>query len=136
MVSTFRRLASATCVVLIAGLVSTGCTSTSGGGQSRLQLDVLSGDELRATNAANVWDALVRLRPQWLRARGSTSLVAPLSEEPIVYLQGIRHGSVRTLQTMNIDRVRRVEYIDGRDATTRFGTGHGGGVIMVDLDRS
>jgi hypothetical protein len=54
----------------------------------------------------------------------------------VVYVQGIRHGPLTSLQQMNLDRVRRVEFIDGRDATTRFGTGHGGGVIMVDLDRS
>jgi hypothetical protein len=36
---------------------------------------------------------------------------------------------------MNVDQVRRVEFINARDATTRYGTGHTGGVILVDLDR-
>lgn len=108
----------------------------SSGAQERAQPNVLTGDQLRATDATTVWDALRRLRPQWLRPRATSSLVEPLSEEPIVYVQGIRHGPLRSLQQMNIDRVRRVEFIDRRDATTRFGTGHGGGVIMVDLDRS
>jgi hypothetical protein len=36
---------------------------------------------------------------------------------------------------MTVDRVRRVEFINARDATTRYGTGHSGGVILVDLDR-
>ena len=98
--------------------------------------NVLTGDELRETQAANLWDALRRLRPQWLRARASSSLIGGDGDEPVVYVQEIRYGALRTLQQMNIDQVRRVEFIDGRDATTRFGTGHGGGVIMVDLDRS
>jgi hypothetical protein len=37
---------------------------------------------------------------------------------------------------VNLDQVSSVEFIDSRDATTRFGTGHTGGVIMVNLDRN
>jgi hypothetical protein len=53
-----------------------------------------------------------------------------------VEVAGIQRGELRTLQNVSVDQVERVEFIDGRDATTRFGTGHGGGVIMVDVDRS
>jgi len=97
--------------------------------------NVLTGEELRETNAANLWDALQRLRPQWLRGRAANSLISGQGGEPLVYVHEILYGPLRSLQQMNIDQVRRVEYIDGRDATTRFGTGHGSGVIMVDLDR-
>jgi hypothetical protein len=106
------------------------------GAAGRVSPNVLSGDELRETRVANLWDALRRLRPQWLRARASTSLISGQGDEPVVYVHNVLHGPLRTLQQMNIDQVRSVEFIDGRDATTRFGTGHGGGVIMVDLDRS
>jgi hypothetical protein len=98
--------------------------------------NVLTGDQLRETNVGNVYDALRRLRPQWLRARGTASIVSPESTEPVVYVSGIRRGELRTLQNVNVDQVQSVEFIDGRDATTRFGTGHGGGVITVDVDRS
>jgi len=98
--------------------------------------DVLSSEQLRQVEVGNLYDALRRLRPQWLRARGSASLVAPRGTEPVVYVAGIRRGELRTLQNVNIDQVRRVEFIDARDATTRFGTGHTGGVIMVDIDRA
>jgi len=125
-------------LALLAALVSSGCAGASHGAQpeARMQLEVLTGDELRETRTANVWDALRQLRPRWLRPRATSSLVEPLAEEPIVYVQGIRHGPLRSLQQINLDNVRRVEFIDGRDATTRFGTGHGGGVLMIDLDRS
>lgn len=99
-------------------------------------VNLLTGDQLRETNVGNVYDALRRLRPQWLRARGSASIVSPESTEPVVYVSGIRRGEIRTLQNVSLDQVQRVEFIDARDATTRFGTGHGGGVIMVDVARS
>lgn len=139
-------------VALLCALATTawgvGCASGSPGSQGagaggrasvtpdRSSPNELSGDELRETQAANLWDALSRLRPQWLRARANASLIGGEGGEPVVYLHEIRHGPLRSLQQMNIDRVRRVRFIDGRDATTRFGTGHGGGVIMVDLDRN
>ena len=114
-----------------------GCASGTGAtGEPRASLNVLTGEELRETGAGNLWDALRQRRPQWLRSRATTSLISPLAEEPVVYVQGIHHGPLTSLQQMSLDQVRRVEFIDGRDATTRFGTGHGGGVIMVDLDRS
>jgi outer membrane receptor for ferrienterochelin and colicin len=97
--------------------------------------NVLTAEDLRRTDVGNVYDALRRLRPQWLRARGSASLVAPRGTEPIVYVSGIRRGELRTLQNVNIETVSRVEFVDARDATTRFGTGHAGGVIWVELTR-
>lgn len=127
--------------ILTSGACASGASEASGAGDATRAAaegspNVLSGDALRETAAANVWDALRQLRPQWLRARAAASLIPPEAAEPIVYLHGIRHGPLRTLQRMNIDQVRRVEFLDGPTATTRFGTGHGGGVILVDLDRS
>jgi hypothetical protein len=98
--------------------------------------NLLTGDQLRETNVGNVYDALRRLRPQWLRSRGSASIVSPESTEAVVYVSGIRRGEPRTLQNVSLDQVQRVEFIDARDATTRFGTGHAGGAILVDVDRS
>jgi hypothetical protein len=98
--------------------------------------NLLTGEQVRETNVGNLYDALRRLRPQWLRPRGSASIVSPESTEPVVYVSGIRRGEPRTLQNVNVDQVSSVQFIDARDATTRFGTGHGGGVILVDVDRS
>jgi TonB-dependent Receptor Plug Domain len=129
-----RRHPKIPTLVLTLGIcILAGCAS--GGGAAGGSFDVLTGDQIRETKAANLWDALTALRPQWLRARGSSSLVAGMSNEPVVYVQGIRYGEPRSLQSMNVDQVRRVEFLNARDATTRFGTNHSGGALMVDLDR-
>jgi len=134
---------------LLTALALAGCASAGGGegdGEPGAPLsatapatvtdpNVLTGDELRRTDTTTLWDALRRLRPQWLRARANISLVDRDAGEPVVYLHGVRHGDLSTLRQFNLDQVRRVEFLDGRDATTRFGTGHGGGVIMVELNR-
>lgn len=122
--------------IVLCSIMAMGCASGGGGGSGGGSFQLLTGDQIRETDATNLWDALRRLRPQWLRARATTSLVGPsMAAEPVVYVQGIRYGELRDLQRMNVDVVRQVEFIDAADATTRFGTGHSGGVIMVDLDR-
>lgn len=97
---------------------------------------MVTGDEVRDTPASNLYDALARLRPQWLRSRGRSSLTQPGSTTPVVFVAGVEYGPLSSLREMYVDQVRRVEFINARDATTRFGTGHAGGVIMVDLDRN
>ena len=145
MVGVRRRLSSV--LWLAAGLGCAGSPEPSAPGDPQPEVlrasvpvdsnaNLLTGDQLRETNVGNVYDALRRLRPQWLRARGSASIVSPDSTEPVVYISGIRRGEVRTLQNVGLDQVERVVFIDARDATTRFGTGHAGGVIMVDVARS
>jgi hypothetical protein len=137
-----RATLISTCLLAVAGCAS----ATSGTADpaprdeavsSQRALEVLTGDELRATGIGNVYDALRRLRPLWLQARaGAASAVGPRGGAmAVVYLAGVPHGTLQSLRTMNVDQVRRVEFINARDATTRFGTGHTGGVIMVDLDR-
>jgi hypothetical protein len=98
--------------------------------------NVLTSEDIRAVDAGNLHDVVRRLRPQWLRTRGAASITSSRATEPVVYVAGIRQGEVRTLQNVNIARVSRIEFIDARDATTRFGTGHMGGAIVVELDRA
>jgi hypothetical protein len=84
---------------------------------------VLTGEDLLRTGAANVFDALRTLRPEWLRERQDTQVY--------VFVQGIAHGSVRTLRDMQVRSVRRVEFLDALAATSLYG---GGRVILIELN--
>ena len=95
----------------------------------------LTGAQVRQTSAENLYDALLELRPQWLRPRPRSSIRYGAAAEPVVYLYGLRYGPSRTMYDMNVGTVRSVQYISPIDATTRYGTDHSGGVILVDLDR-
>lgn len=149
-----RRRGRASVILLAACVLATaGCASSSPGTEDTAPGDlspdvlraavpvsgspeVLTGDEIRGTGAGNVWEALRRLRPLWLQPRaGAASMLPRQSTSPVVYVAGVPYGAPRTLQSMNVDQVRRVEFVNARDATTRYGTGHAGGVILVDLDR-
>jgi len=143
-----RKLAAliGSCLVAVAGCASSGTPAAGtadvspdvmrGSVAVQTNPEVVTGDDVRETGVGNLYEALRRLRPLWLQARaGGASLAAPRGTAPVVYVAGAPFGDLRSLQTMTVDRVRRVEFINARDATTRYGTGHSGGVILVDLDR-
>ena len=85
----------------------------------------ISRDEImeRGDNASTAMEVIRRLRPAWLLARGS---------DPVVYVDNVRRpGGVDALFNVTVGQIRLLEFIGAADATTRWGTGHTGGVIQV-----
>jgi hypothetical protein len=50
---------------------------------------------------------------------------------PLVYMHNQRYGGVEWLRIFQSDNIAEIRYVNARDATTRWGTGHSGGVIEV-----
>lgn len=113
--------------MLVAVLVAA-CASTGGTGGSR---DVLEASEITAANVTTAYEAVRQLRPEFLRSRGVQSIRSGSPEEPVVYVNGVRAGGLAALQRIMAMDVQLVRHVDARDATTRYGTGHAGGVIEV-----
>jgi hypothetical protein len=93
--------------------------------------NILTGEELVATEAATVFDALQRLRRLWLTGRRRVSERGTTSVG--VYVGNQRMGDVDFLRTLEPRTVREVRYYTPREATTLFGTDAGGGAIVVTL---
>jgi hypothetical protein len=93
--------------------------------------DVLTGDELVATEHANVYDALRELRRRWLIGRTVTTTAGPT--RVAVFVGSQRMGGVDFLRNLDLQAVREVRFYSGLEATTLFGTDAGGGVIQVTL---
>lgn len=53
----------------------------------------------------------------------------------VVYQDGVRSGGSNTLESMPTIAVREIRFINAADATTRFGTGHPMGAILVTTKR-
>jgi len=51
------------------------------------------------------------------------------------YLDGVRMSELNGMSTIPAERVREIRFINARDATTRWGTGHDSGVILVTTKR-
>lgn len=115
---------------LLALLAAAACATTAGGGSGRSP-SVLLADEIQSLNVDNAYQAVERARPQWLNARASPTPANPDGAEPVVYVDGIRAGDVLELRRVRVTGIVRMEFLRASDATSRYGTNHGGGAILV-----
>jgi hypothetical protein len=110
-------------------LVVAACASTTQDrtAQSRT---VITAEELATVAGSDLFDAIRRLRPEYLRVRRQTTLMAG-DADIRVYVDGVRYGGVAELRSISVRSVAEVHFIDAREATIRWGTGHSLGVIHV-----
>jgi len=97
--------------------------------------DLISQEELRTLPPGTVYEAVERLRPNWLRSRGYFG-VSPSPTFPEVFVDERYFGPLTSLRQINLETAQEIRFLDARDATTRFGTGYPGGIIMVILKKS
>jgi hypothetical protein len=77
----------------------------------------------------NAYNAILALRPTWLRARGPDSLRYP--SEVWVYRDGTRIGGVETLREMSAREIVEIRFYDDAAASLQWGMGHGAGAISI-----
>lgn len=120
----------------VAGDVASGAASTT---RTRRNPDVIDANEIstRATDAATALQIIQKLRPRMLQSRGLNSPNDPTGETtlPRVYVDNVSFGDVGTLSNLAATQILTIQFLNARDATTRFGTGHMGGVILVTTKR-
>ena len=105
------------------------CASTTQSGQTaRRSSNLITTEELRNVTEQNAYDAIRRLRPQWLRSRSGGR-----SAQPVLIIQNVRAGDLEQLRTIAVQDVLQMRYISASDATTRWGTGFTGGAIEVTM---
>lgn len=120
-------------VLLGFALFSTACASGGTGTSTRSSSRSLSADELVNVAELNCYEAVQRLRPAWLRTRGRVSMS---SQQGIkLYVDGMPRGYVDEMVTIRANAVERMRYLSGPEATSRFGTDHGDGAILITLKR-
>ena len=111
-------------------LLATSCAAASQSGErSGRSLNRLSHEDLVDTSELTLYNAIDRLRPLWLRPRGTSSARGPAPV--VVYMNNVRVGGLSYLRDIAVESVAEVSFISASDATTRWGTGVAGGVILV-----
>jgi hypothetical protein len=132
-----RVLMAAVLIAVSSGCSSSGSSSSATGAPrapSRQQ-DVITAAEIaeRAADASNALQVVQKLRPQMLTTRGRFSPAdsSDAGARPRVVVDGVAIGQVENLVNVNAISVMEIRYISATDATTRFGTGYVGGVILV-----
>ncbi len=112
----------------------------------RADRNVLTTEEIQAASVTDAYDLILNLRKDWLITRGTNSwaettrgeigtgappTLTPGRSQIIVYLNGARIGGVDSLRDVNARLLTRAEFLDGRRATQRFGSGHAHGAILL-----
>lgn len=123
-------------VVAVSSGCASGGTSSGTSARSSRSQDVIGEAEItsRVRDATNALQIIEQLRPQMLRSRGSSSLTPGATSEdalPRVYVDDISYGNLNSLSNINSVSIREIRFIKATDATTRWGTGNIGGVILV-----
>lgn len=134
---------------IVVALVALSVLACGGGGPApegaprpaRGSANVITEEEIAAGTYETALDAIRSLRPAMLVARGRS--MTQSSSNPgvseagaatvgiVAYLDGVRLNDLSALSTIPAIRVREIRYLNARDATTRYGGGHGSGAIVV-----
>lgn len=113
-------------------LALAGCASSGGGEEGeeapRRSGTSISVEELMEQPQQNVLDAIRRLRPRWVSSVNMGSFGGAASVK--FYIDGLPE-SVSNVRRIRADEVTSIRFLDGRRATTRFGSDHGEGAIMI-----
>src|SRR3569832_2076092 len=70
----------------------------------------VSATELARSNADNLYDAIAKLRPEWLTSRGPTSMTNSSPTTVNVFLNGSIAGDADLLQVVGVTDVAEVRY--------------------------
>ena len=120
--------------VLVAGLllvVAAGCHGANTWSAPAPSRNVLTRMEIEDSHANSAWDAVVKLRANFMTSRGANSLLETVNKEPTVFLDDVEYGNLGTLKNIPASSVAEIRFIEGWNAETRFGPGHAAGVIDV-----
>ncbi len=96
--------------------------------------EVLTAEEITNTKAEEVtaYEAVSRLRPNWLAAHGVTSFSKQGTAYATVYMDDQKYGDLNMLKNFKAFQVAEIRYYDFTQAGARFGVAAGnGGVIAV-----
>jgi len=100
------------------------------------QANLISNEEIDQVRGEvnDAYQIVQRLRPQFLRTRGASSLgnsAAGDYKGPRVIVDGSPRGEVSALSQITAMTVKEIRYLSSGDATTQYGTGYDGGAIVV-----
>lgn len=148
-----HTLAAALAAAVAWGCASSGSSSSTSGGLTasaggsgiaaaavpRGGRDVITEAEIasRASGASNAFEVIQKLRPQMLQSRGVTSPrdSTGATSRPKVFVDNIEYGDVSALANLHATQIKEIRFLSSRDATTQWGTGFTGGVILITTKR-
>lgn len=103
--------------------------------------DYITSAEVNATPVSNAWDLISRLRPSWFQAQQRMGSISggTRTQEILVYLDGVRMGSLDALKSISTSGIVSLRYYDATRAATVLrdpGSDPIGGAIVITTSRA
>jgi hypothetical protein len=107
------------------------CASGTGGSGARPQANLITAEEIAEANVNYAYEAVERLRPNWLVWRPGRSSTDPKPLVPVAFLDNTYLGDLDQLWTIVASEILEIRYLDDREAVYRYGTTYNSGIIQV-----
>ena len=108
------------------------CASSSRTPRGSVDSRIITEDEIDASRATNAYEAVQKLRANFLTYRGETSLDKSKSRPyPTVYLDGQEYGAIESLRNIPASHISEIRLYRASEANMRFGSSNMGGVISI-----
>ena len=118
---------------LLALTAAIACASagTSTGGSAGHDYNVITAGEVAASTAQNAYEMINKIRPQYLKTRGRTTVLLDTPDRASVFMDGVLFGTPDALKTIATSQIREVRFYPATDAGIKFGSQYGAGVIDI-----
>ena len=122
--------------VVIAGL-AVACSSnpktTTETGATPSDRNIITQAEIAQLPSSSLYDLIQKVRPEFLRSRGTSSFSDTNTEYPVVFVDGRQYGDMASLRTLVSAQISQVRYYDAMAAQAKFGVIKASGVIDVTV---
>jgi hypothetical protein len=120
------------CLMLLIPAAISACAAPRQGPGEMNHPQIITEDEIVASRATTAYEAIQKLRANFLTYRGETSLNKSRSTPyPTVYLDGQEFGPIAILRTIPASQVASIRLYRAWEATTKYGSRNMSGVIEV-----
>lgn len=129
MISPARRFLTIAAAFLVAGACAPKPTT---GAAPASRHNLITAEELAPVGDLDLYEAIRRLRPNFLRSHGGQG-VQTGTPELQVYVGTVRLQEVERLHEILARTVKEVAFLEPQQANARFGGNNSGGAIVVTL---
>lgn len=118
-------------LALAAATLLLGCASQSASGTAT-QRNLVTAQELAVAGDVDLYEALTRVRPTFLRSRIGGGTTGVQAAELKVYYDGLRMDEgVEHLRSLAARNIQEVRFLEPQQANARFGGNNSGGALVI-----
>ena len=119
-------------LLLLALLVAIGCASNTASESTIPDGSVITSAEIDSAHLSTAYDAIHKLRPQYLIIRGRLSLDPTIPPAlPRVYVDDQFYGDATTLRGLWTGSLESIRYLSSASAQYKYGHDNAAGVIAI-----